>query len=129
MLRSGDWSFKPDNAVLKDLKSGTGEESALPSTEIVESPPKIIQWENFSSFKKLQRIMVYVLRILPKHSHFRTPDRRIVDYSELSLAKSKFLSMAQRESFYLEMENLLDGQHLHPKTVYVPIHRSLVLSA
>ena len=60
--------------------------------------------------------MVYVLRILPKHSHFRTLYRRIVDYSELSLSKSKFLSMAQRESFYLEVKNLLDGKHLHPKS-------------
>ena len=115
-LRSGDWPFKPDNAVLNDLKKGTGEESALPSSEIVASPAKIIQWENFSSFKKLQRILVYILRILSKHSHFRTPDRKIVDYSELSLAESKLLSMAQRETFHLEMKNLSEGKQLHPKS-------------
>ena len=108
--------LKPDNAILNDLKKGTGEESALPSSEIVASPAKIIQWENFSSFKKLQRILVYILRILPKHSHFRTPDRKIVDYSELSLAESKLLSMAQRELFHLEMKNLSEGKQLHPKS-------------
>ena len=45
-LRSGDWPFKPDNAVLNDLKKGTGEETALPSSKIVASPAKIIQWES-----------------------------------------------------------------------------------
>ena len=115
LLRSCDWLFKPDNAVLNDLKRG-GEEIALPSTEIAESSPKIIQCENFSSYKKLQRTMVYVLRVIPKHSHFRTPNRRIVDYSELSLAKSKLLSMAQRERFHLEVKNFLVGKHLQPKS-------------
>ena len=109
LLWSGDWPFKPDNAVLNDLKKDTGEESALHSTEIAESPPKVIQWENFSSFKELPRI-------LSKHSHFRSPDRKIVDYSEFSLAKSELLSMAQREPFHLEMKNLVDGKHLHRKS-------------
>ena len=67
LLRSGDWPFKPDNALLNDLKRGTGEESALSSTD--NNP-----MGDFSSFKKLQLIVVYVLRILPKHSHFRQKD-------------------------------------------------------
>ena len=36
LLRSGDWPFKPDNAVLNDLKRGTGEESAFLSTEMAK---------------------------------------------------------------------------------------------
>ena len=77
LLRSGDWPFKPDNAFLDDLKKGTDEERSIHTT--AESLPKIPQWENLSTFKKLQRIMATVLRILPKHSHFRTPDRSIFD--------------------------------------------------
>ena len=106
----------------------TGEECALPSFKIDESPAKRGQWENFISFKKLQRIMVYVMRILLEHSHFRTPDRRIVDFSKRSLAKAKLLSMAQRESFYLEIKNLLDGKHLHPKRP-IPAYSPFIIAS
>ena len=81
---------------------------------MAESVATKIQWENFSSFKKLQRIMVSVMRILPEHSHFRNPDRGIGDYSEHSLAESKLL--AQRQSRSIEMKNLLNARHLHPKS-------------
>ena len=72
--------------------------------------------------------MVFVLRLLPKHSHFRNPDRRIVDSSELSLAESKLLSMTQLESFYFEIKNSRYGKHLHTKS-YIRAYSPFISSS
>ena len=58
----------------------------------------VINFNNFSSYSKLLRIVCYIFRLLPKHANFRTPDKN-VDPAELHRAEEGLIFLSQTESF------------------------------
>ena len=48
--------------------------------------------------------------MLPSHKHFRGKDLRITDPTELDIAESKLIHLAQMESFPVELKTLTAGK-------------------
>ena len=53
-------------------------------------------------FRKLQRLVALMLRLSPKHRHYRTKVEEITDPVELETAKQQLLLISQKESFEAE---------------------------
>ena len=51
-----------------------------------------------------------MLRMLPSHKHFSGKDLRITDPTELDIAESKLIYLAQMESFPVELKTLIAGK-------------------
>ena len=49
----------------------------------------VIFWSNYSSYRKLIRIVTYLLRLSPRYRHFRSIIGNIEDPSELEEAEKK----------------------------------------
>ena len=64
--------------------------------------PFFFAWGEFSSFRKLQRVVAFMLRLSPKHRHYRTKLKEITDPVELETAKQRLLLISQKESFEAE---------------------------
>ena len=118
-LFTSDFLFQPNNEILGNLKkpltSPLGDpvqkqESSLPSNVSYEE--KLFDYTKFSSYFKLVRITAYLLRILPKHAHFRSSDASILRPDELQVAEAKLQFLVQSESFPFEKKQLLDEKHL-----------------
>ena len=83
-------------------------------------PEKIFDFDRYSSFNKLVRITAYLLRILPKHASYRTPDRIICNPDELRVAEAKLQFLMQLESFPVEQKLLFDGKQINKKSRIAP---------
>ena len=83
-------------------------------------PEKIFDFDRYSSFNKLVRITAYLLRILPKHASYRTPDRNICNPDELRVAEAKLQFLIQLESFPVEQKLLFDGKQINKKSRIAP---------
>ena len=109
--------FQPSEEILKTkLKNSDPHEvniepvytKATTNTASVSSNVLTLEWQKYSSYEKLLRIVAYILRILPKFSRNRTKTRAITDPVELESAEQKlFSSSVQSESFPNEAKNLL----------------------
>ena len=98
-----EWPFTPIIDILLQIKQSTDktDEHQLPIVANVFSGNKesnvIFNWERYSSFSKLVRITVYILRLHVNHRHNRTD--AIEDPFELEKAELKFFIVPQRETF------------------------------
>ena len=79
-------------------------------------PEKTFDFDRYSSFNKLVRIIAYLLRILPKHASYRTPDRINCNPDELRVAETKLQFFMQSESFPVEQKLLFDGKQINRKS-------------
>ena len=70
-------------------------------------PEKIFDFDRYRSFNKLVRITAYLLRMLPKHASYRTPDRINCNPDELRVAEAKLQFLMQSESFPVEQNLFL----------------------
>ena len=126
-LFTSDFPFQPNNEILGNLKkpltSPLGDpvqkqESSLAINVSYEE--KLFDYTKFSSYFKLVRITAYLLRILPKHAHFRSSDASILRPDELQVAEAKLQFLVQSESFPFEKKQLLDEKHLVRKSANSP---------
>ena len=83
-------------------------------------PEKIFDFNRYSFFNRLVRITAYLLRILPKHASYRTPDRIICNPDELRVAEAKPQFSMQSESFLVEQKLLFDGKQINKKSRIAP---------
>ena len=75
-LRTHDWPFQ---AFSRSLRYSS-EPPTLPTDDVpvhslaANATPvgSVINWDRFSSYNKFVLVVAYVLRLLPKHKHFRT---------------------------------------------------------
>ena len=111
LLKSGEWPFKPSIEILKkirlagpacDLNEGLQQASNFSNVAQKQKQPILFAWEKFSSFRKLQRVVAFMLRLSPKHRHYRTKVKEITDPVELETAKQRLLLISQKESFEAE---------------------------
>ena len=115
ILRTTDWSFIPDERVINKIRlKGSSydvdnclETSSSFVTDVtsIKHPEHGFNWERFSSFTRYKRVVAFMLRMLPSHKHFRGKDLRITDPTELDIAESKLIHLAQMESFPVELKN------------------------
>ena len=113
---TSDWPFQPSEEILKiKLKNSDPHEvntkpvyqEATANTASVSSNVLILEWQKYSSYEKLLRIVAYMLRILPKFSCNRTKTGSITNPVELECAEQKLFFLVQSESFPNETKNLL----------------------
>ena len=111
LLKSSEWPFKPSIEVLKkiglagpacDPNEGLEQASNFSNVAQKQKQPILFAWEEFSSFRKLQRMVAFLLRLSPKHRHYRTKVKEKTDPVELETAKQRLLLISQKESFEAE---------------------------
>ena len=114
LLKSGEWPFKPSIEILKkirlagpacDLNEGLQQASNFSNVAQKQKQPISFAWEEVSSFRKLQRVVAFMLRLSPKQWHYRTAMdkvKEITDPVELETAKQRLLLISQKESFEAE---------------------------
>ena len=133
---TSDFPFQPNNEILCTLKKPLTspfdelvekQESSLASN--VSYGEKLLDYTKFSSYFKLVRITAYLLRILPKHAHFRSSDASICRPDELQVAEAKFQFLVQSESLPFEKKQLLDERHLTRKSPISPYTPFIVPNA
>ena len=121
-LRTNDWPFKPADDFLKKIKSckldsvlesDLDQTGTVTLTATVTTTASTFEWQKYSSYEKLLRIVVYMLRLLPKYSANRTDCGLITDPAELELAEQKLFYLTQTESFPTERKNLLKSSPLN----------------
>ena len=105
------WPFKSSIEILKkirlagpacDLNEGLQQASNFSNVALNQKQPILFDWEKFSSFRKLQRVVAFMLRLSPKHRHYRTKVKEIIDPVELETAKQRLLLISQKESLVAE---------------------------
>ena len=120
ILSTTDWPFIPDERVINKIRlkgsfcdsDNCLETSSSFVTDVtsIKHPENGFNWERFKSFTRYKRVVTFMLRMLPSHKHFRGKDLRITDPTELDIAKSKLIHLAQMESFSVELKTLTAGQ-------------------
>ena len=95
--------FEPEPSAIYTIKpTETCATDELQSNSLAAaSPPNspVIVWNNYSSYRKLTRIVAYLLWISPRYRHFQTNNGKIEDPSELENAEKKLLHLSQLNSF------------------------------
>ena len=114
ILRTTDWPFIPDEGVINKTRSkgascdvdNSLETSSSLVTDVtsIKHPEHGFNWERFSSFTRCKRVVAFMLRMLPSHNHFCGKNLRITDPTELDIAESKLIHLAQMESFPIELK-------------------------
>ncbi|XP_063711138.1 uncharacterized protein LOC134839491 [Symsagittifera roscoffensis] len=108
-LKTSDRPFNPNREVTEKIRrvgpvynqnEGLEVSSNFPCTAV--STDFAFPWEEYSSFSKIKRLVAGVLRLSPKHKHFRSPGKAIIDSAELVIAEEKLLQLSQLESFPAE---------------------------
>ena len=116
-LKTSDWPFNPKREVTEkvrldgpvyDINEGLEVSLHFPCTAVPTDFP--FPWE--SSFFKIKRLVAYMLRLSPKHRHFGSPDKSIIDPAELVIAEEKLLQLSQLESFPAESKQLAAGKYV-----------------
>ena len=96
-LKTSDWLFNPNREITEkirldgqvyDLNEGLEVSSNFPYTAVLTD--FAFPWEKYGSFSKIKRLVAYMLRFSPKHRHFRSPDKAIIDPAELVIADESF---------------------------------------
>ena len=108
-LRTKQFPFEPSNEVVKNIKLGTvTKETDETNTSVAASVTKstkeplqqLIPFDKHSSYQKLIRTTVDVLRLLPSHEIYRNADgSSIIDPTELDEAERHLQYLVQGESF------------------------------
>ena len=115
-LMTPDWPFQPSEEILKNkLKNYDSNEINVDSvyqettanTASVTPNVLTLEWQRYSSYEKLLRIVAFILRILPRFSGNRTKTGAITDPVELESAEQKLFFLVQSETFPNETKNLL----------------------
>ena len=102
-LKTSDWPFEPEPSAIYTIKPtetcATDElqSNSLAAASLPNSP--VIVWSNYKSYRKLIRIVAYLLRLSPRYRLFRSTNGKIEDPSELENAEKKLLYLSQVESF------------------------------
>ena len=115
-LKTLEWPFIPNIDILLQIKQSTDktDEHQLPIVASVFSGNResnmIFNWERYSSFSKLVRITVYILRLHLNRRHNRT--NAIEDPFELEEAELKLFFVSQREAFSNEFDALQKQQNI-----------------
>ena len=65
------------------------------------------QWQKYSSYEKLLRVVAYILRLLPKTEGYRSDSGLITDPNEMRNAEMRLFYLIQQESFPVELKCLL----------------------
>ena len=115
-LRTSDWPFQPSEE-LKKTKLKKLNRDKVPcelnyqettaNTANVVFNAVTLEWQKYSSYEKLLRILAYILRLLPNLSGNRTEIGSITDPAELEFAEQKLFYLVQLESFSSEKKALL----------------------
>ena len=84
--------------------------SFVADVKSIKHPEHRFNWERFSSFTRYERLVHFLLRMLPSHKHFRGKDLGITDLSETHIAKSKLIHLAQMKPFPVELKSLNKGK-------------------
>ena len=119
-LKSSDWPFKPPEPAKFKLKPDINDKSTeklSPKDETSLSSNADIntstfEWQKYSSFEKLLRIVAYLMRLIPKNEAYRSETGTITDPSELENAQTKLFYLVQLESFPIEKKLLLKNCQL-----------------
>ena len=115
-LMTPDWPFQPSEEILKtklknfdfiEVNTEPVYQETTANTASVASNVLALEWQKYSSYEKLLRIVAYILHISPKFSCNRTKTRAITDPVELESAEQKFFLLIQSESFPNETKSLL----------------------
>ena len=114
-LMTPDWPFQPSEEILKTkLKNYDSNKNAnsvyqetTANTASVTPDVLTLEWQRYSSYEKLLRIVAFILRILPRFSGNRTKTGAITDPVELESAEQKLFFLVQSETFPNETKNLL----------------------
>ena len=121
-LKTPDWPFVPPINVKFKLKAKTTElhetnyttfetDTALSAT--VASIASTFEWQKYSSYEKLLRVVAYALRLLPKNEGNRSISGSVTDPQELENAQCRLFYLVQHESFPTEKTSLLKGSPLN----------------
>ena len=96
-----------DATVLQSIKKKKVEQQLFVSVTSNQQQTQVVfGWTKYSSFSEIVRLTAYILRLLPRHRHFRSRDLKITDSIEINLAEEKVLLLSQRESFRDELKCL-----------------------
>ena len=118
-LKTSDWPFNPNREVTEkirldgpvyDLNEGLEVSSNFPCTAV--STDFAFPWEEYSSFSKTKQLVAFMFRLSPKHRHFRSPDKVIIDPAELVISEETLLQFSQLESFAAESKQLAAGKYV-----------------
>ena len=120
ILRTTDWPFMPDERLINKFRlkgpscdvDNCLEASSFFVTDVtsIKHPEHGFNLERFSSFPSYKRVVAFMLRMLPSFKQFRGKDLRITDPTELDIAESKLIHLAQVESFPFELKTLTAGK-------------------
>ena len=121
-LKTSDFPFKPPDEFCQKVKFNRGADSTEVNetkehqcTTISETVTEItttFEWQKYSSYEKLLRIVAYMLRLLPKNETKRTVEGFITDLVELDDAQQRLFHLVQLESFDTEKKCLLKSSPL-----------------
>ena len=115
-LRTHDWPFEPPKDVEIRLKA---KKSDLPSSDQETSEfltalsatvigiATTFEWQKYSSYEKLLRVVAYILRLLPKNEGYRSDSGLVTDPNEMRNAEMRLFYLIQQESFPVELKCLL----------------------
>ena len=115
-LMTPDWPFQPSEEILKnklknydsnEINADSVYQETTANTASVTPNVLTLEWQKYSSYEKLLRIVAFILRILPRFSGNRTKTGAITDPVELESAEQKLFFLVQSETFPNETKNLL----------------------
>ena len=97
-LMTPDWPFQPSEEILKnklknydsnEINADSVYQETTANTASVTPNVLTLEWQRYSSYEKLLRIVAFILRILPRFSGNRTKTGAITDPVELESAEQK----------------------------------------
>ena len=115
-LMTPDWPFQPSEEIWKtklknydsnEINADSVYQETTANTASVTPNVLTLEWQRYSSYEKLLRIVAFILRILPRFSGNRTKTGAITDPVELESAEQKLFFLVQSETFPNETKNLL----------------------
>ena len=120
-LGSNDWPFKPTTETMDRINSTKRSQLEVnPENQETEAftaetttTATTFEWQKYSSYEKLLRIVAYMLRALPRYAGNRTDTACITDPSEISVAEQKLLFLVQTESFSVEKKSLMNNRPIN----------------
>ena len=115
-LITPDWPFQLSEEILKgklknfdsiEVNTEPVHQETTANTASVAFNVLTLEWQKYSSYEKLLRLVAYILRISPKFSGYRTKTGAITDPIELESAEQKLFLLIQSELFPNETKSLL----------------------
>ena len=115
-LITPDWPFQLSEKILKgklknfnsiEVNTEPVHQEKTANTASVAFSVLTLEWQKYSSYEKLLRLVAYILRISPKFSGYRTKPGAITDPIELESAEQKLFLLIQSELFPNETKSLL----------------------